>query len=191
MFSNGEGVRRDDKEASSWYRKAAEQGNARAQFNLAKNYETGAGFVHDKGEALKWYVRAAEQNDEDAQLEAARLYGDQASSRYDPAKARTWYGRAALNGKAEAQLALGVIYSKGRGVAIDSMRASMWFKLASGYLSEGVAINNGSVGDEAGQLLRATEQVLSKQQIDTVNAMTVRCSEEKNIELALTACGLN
>jgi TPR repeat protein len=34
MYANGEGVVRDDKQAAFWFRKAADQGEAMAQFNL-------------------------------------------------------------------------------------------------------------------------------------------------------------
>jgi TPR repeat protein len=34
MYANGKGVLKDDKQAASWYQKAAEQENAGAQYNL-------------------------------------------------------------------------------------------------------------------------------------------------------------
>jgi TPR repeat protein len=191
MYSNGEGVRRDDKVATSWYMKSAMKGNARAQFNLGSNYETGAGVQLDKGEALKWYLKAAEQNDADAQLAAARLYGDQASSRYDPSLAKQMYGLAALNNKPEAQLALGVMYSKGRGVTIDPVRAAMWFKIASGFLgTDLVRMDSGSPGKEASRLLDEVGRGMTKDQTDAANAMASRCLQERNVQKALSACGL-
>ena len=44
-----------------WYRKAAEQGDAKAQFNLALRYYKGEGVTQDYAEAAKWYRKAAEQ----------------------------------------------------------------------------------------------------------------------------------
>jgi TPR repeat protein len=44
-------------------RKAAEQGNADAQFNLAVAYENGAGVPKNLAEAAKWYLKAAEQGE--------------------------------------------------------------------------------------------------------------------------------
>ena len=41
MYSRGEGISRDDKEAVKWYRLAAEQGIAGAQSNLGLMYEKG------------------------------------------------------------------------------------------------------------------------------------------------------
>lgn len=34
MYANGEGIVQDDKQAACWFRKAADQGEAVAQFNL-------------------------------------------------------------------------------------------------------------------------------------------------------------
>ena len=44
-----------------WYRLAAEQGNATAQFYLGVMYTNGAGVPKDDGEAVRWYRLAAEQ----------------------------------------------------------------------------------------------------------------------------------
>jgi TPR repeat protein len=43
------------------YRRAAEQGDATAQFNLGLCYDEGAGVGQDFGQALYWYTKAAEQ----------------------------------------------------------------------------------------------------------------------------------
>ena len=45
-----------------WYRRAAEQGDAAAQNNLAICYENGQGVEQDNEEAVKWYRKAAEQD---------------------------------------------------------------------------------------------------------------------------------
>ena len=51
----------DYAEAMHWYRKAAEQGNAIAQFNLGVMYSNGEGVKRDQTEAAKWYRLAAAQ----------------------------------------------------------------------------------------------------------------------------------
>lgn len=40
-YQSGIGVEKDEKEAVNWYRKAAEQGNVRAQFMLGMAYQNG------------------------------------------------------------------------------------------------------------------------------------------------------
>jgi len=62
MYFSGRGVARDDAEAASWYRKAAEQGLAVAQNNLGRMYELGRGVERDKDKAALWYRKAAEQS---------------------------------------------------------------------------------------------------------------------------------
>lgn len=48
-------------EAAEWYRKAAEQGNAEAQYSLGDCYMAGIGVTKDATEAVKWFHKAAEQ----------------------------------------------------------------------------------------------------------------------------------
>jgi len=59
MYRTGEGVPQDDVEAASWYRKAADQGDADAQNNLGVMYDTGEGVPQDDVEAHKWHNLAA------------------------------------------------------------------------------------------------------------------------------------
>ena len=51
-------------EAVKWYRLAAEQGDAAAQYNLGFAYYNGEGVEQDYAEAVKWWQMAAEQGDE-------------------------------------------------------------------------------------------------------------------------------
>ena len=57
-----------------WYRKAAEQGNAQAQFSLGGMYFCGEGVPKDDTEAYVWVAVAAANGHEDAEyiLSAAR-----------------------------------------------------------------------------------------------------------------------
>jgi TPR repeat protein len=60
MHNNGYGVHQDNAEALKWYRLAAEQGHANAQYNLGFMYANGKGVLEDFAEALKWYRLSAE-----------------------------------------------------------------------------------------------------------------------------------
>jgi hypothetical protein len=66
MYANGEGVAQDNAKAVEWYQKAADQGHARAQFNLGVKYANGEGVTQDNTKAVKWYQKAAAQGDENA-----------------------------------------------------------------------------------------------------------------------------
>jgi uncharacterized protein len=63
MYDKGRGVPQNDKTALKWYRLAAEQGNAAAQFNLGVMYNEGEGVLENYKTAAKWYKLAAEQGE--------------------------------------------------------------------------------------------------------------------------------
>lgn len=68
MYDNGKGgVPLDHAEAAKWYRKAAEQGNQKAQWQLGRAYHKGQGVSLDLAEAEKWFRKAAEQGNAKAQ----------------------------------------------------------------------------------------------------------------------------
>ena len=57
-----------------WYRLAAGQGHASAQYNTGVLYENGQGVTHDFKEAAKWYRRAADQGHASAQFNMGVMY---------------------------------------------------------------------------------------------------------------------
>ncbi len=81
------------------YRKAAEQGDAVAQFNLGAVYAAGEGVPQDYAEALKWYRRAAEQGDAVAQFQLGHMYheGEGWGGPQDYIQAHMWFNLAAAN----------------------------------------------------------------------------------------------
>jgi TPR repeat protein len=74
MYDYGRGVPQDYAEAVKWNRRAAEQGHAKAQYNVGFSYENGQGVLQDYAEAVKWYRRAAEQGQADAQNNLASKF---------------------------------------------------------------------------------------------------------------------
>lgn len=58
----GEEVVADPAKAAKWYRKAAEHGLPRAQYNLARLYADGQGVPQDYRQAFHWLRKAAAQN---------------------------------------------------------------------------------------------------------------------------------
>ena len=72
---SSEGVAGDDAEAVKWYRKAADQGHAEAQFRLGDCYRyRGVAVEQDYVQAASWYRKAAEQGDTIAQTSLGRMY---------------------------------------------------------------------------------------------------------------------
>ncbi|MDG2286187.1 MAG: tetratricopeptide repeat protein, partial [Alphaproteobacteria bacterium] len=96
----------DFTEAAKWYRKAAEQGNADAQFNLGVMYYNGDGVTQDYVEAAKWYRKVAEQGDAEAQNKLGFMYRKGEGVTQDYAEAVKWYRKAAEQENVMAQYSL-------------------------------------------------------------------------------------
>ena len=114
-------------------RKAAEQGNAEAQFYLGFYYEqgVGVGVTKDLAEAAKWYRKAAEQGHAIAQYNLGVFYAQGAGVTKDLAEAVKWFRKAAEQGYARAQDNLGVCYYSGAGVTKDLAEAVKWIRKAA------------------------------------------------------------
>ena len=126
-YREGYGTAVDHVEAVKWVRKAAEQGFARAQYDLGLMYQFGRGVERSYEKAVEWYLKAAEQGDADAQYHLGGMYelGDGVEQSYE--KAVEWYLKAAEQGLAMAQNNLGVMYEKGHGVEQSYEKAVEWF----------------------------------------------------------------
>ena len=96
-------------------RKAAEQGDAEAQFNLGVCYYTGKGMERDESEAVKWFRKAAEQGYANAQYNLGSCYRTGIGTEPDQREAVKWYRKAAEQGNAVAQCSLGTGYFSGTG----------------------------------------------------------------------------
>jgi TPR repeat protein len=114
-----------------WYRKAAEQGHAEAQYRLGWGYANGRGVAKDDVQAATWYRKAAEQGHSGAQFGVGSSYATGTGVAKDDAQAAVWFREAAEQGHADAQFNLGVMYVTGRGVAKDDAQAEVWFRKAA------------------------------------------------------------
>ena len=90
LYAYGEGVPQDFAEASKWYRKAADQGNAKAQYHLGLMYAKGRSVPQDLVQALMWLDLAAAQGD----ALAARS-GDRVAAKMTPAQIKEAEARIA------------------------------------------------------------------------------------------------
>jgi TPR repeat protein len=66
-------VKRDLNAAAGWYRKAAEQGDAAAQYTLGLAYAAGMGVTEDRATALAWLNKSAAQGFQPARDALAKL----------------------------------------------------------------------------------------------------------------------
>ena len=67
------GFKKDDKQAVEWWRKAADQGHAAAQYKLGVAYYFGRGVEKDDKQAVEWFRKAADQGHAEAQYKLRTL----------------------------------------------------------------------------------------------------------------------
>ena len=84
-------------------RKAADQGDAKAQYYLGLFYLVGNEVPKDGAEAVRWFTKAAEQGYADAQFSLGQEYSQGESVRKNVTEAAKWYRKAAKQGHAGYQ----------------------------------------------------------------------------------------
>ena len=102
MYAKGQGVVQDDKQATSWYLKAAAQDDTRAQFALAEMYSRGQGVPQDNKTAVKWYLESADHGYPKAQYTVGMMYAKGTNLPHDLIQAHKWLslaGDIAINNK--------------------------------------------------------------------------------------------
>jgi TPR repeat protein len=139
-YKYGIGVPQDHGASILWFHIAAEQGEADAQFNLARIYDSRAegpykkkrAALADDAEASKWYRLSAEQGHTQAQVKLAQLYAKgRASVPPDPMQAYKWLTIAAARGdataaKLRANLAAGLTRKQ---IAEGDAQAMTWTRM--------------------------------------------------------------
>jgi len=112
-------------------RPAAEKGDAKAQYFLAKCYARGNGVPQDYTQAAGFLRKAAEQGFAYAQTDLAALYTKGQGVKTDLTEAFKWYRKAAEQGDSLAQYGVGIAYCNGRGVANSTNEAKKWLLKAA------------------------------------------------------------
>ena len=121
------GISTNLEEAVKWYRKAADQNLADAQFHLGMCYSQGHGVARDGKSGMNLIRKAAEQG----QAEAQFMVGKQYCFSNDYAEGVKWLRKAAEQNFAKAQYKLGDCYWLGSGVPKDKVEAYKWCYLAA------------------------------------------------------------
>ena len=115
-------------QAVTWYRMAADQGVADAQFLLGALYMGGQGVAEDPVESAKWWREAADQGHANAQALLGSSYAQGRGVPEDMVQAARWYRKAAEQGVAIAQAKLGNMYLNGSGVVQDYTESAKWYR---------------------------------------------------------------
>src|SRR2546430_722208 len=133
FFSGTLGVAKDEAEAVKWFRKAAEQNVADAQFNLGVCYANGQGVPEDDAESVKWFRKAAEQNLADAQYNLGVCYDSGEGVVKDEVEAYKWWLLAAGQGNDDAKYNMTIVENKmSREQIAEGQRLSRDFKPRKG-----------------------------------------------------------
>lgn len=135
MYISSRGVKEDREQAVYWWRKAAEQGYAVAQFWLGKMYSRReSGVPQDDKLAVYWMSKAAEQGHKRGQFELGCMYSGHnigCNIEKNDEQAVYWFRKAAEQGDENAQYNLGLRYEEGRGVCQDDEQAVYWYRKAA------------------------------------------------------------
>lgn len=183
------------------WRRAAEIGDALAQYNVGNYLRFGIGGVaRNDFEAFSWYRRAADQGFMEAQYSLGQSYQSGIGTTMNYSEAMRWFKIAAERGLAEAQERVAYMYLEGQGVTQDYAEAAKWqlraaerglalaqVKLGTMYMnSQGLTKDlvqahkwiNIALGS-----LPASEQALRKHAIEQLAAAS-KTMTPKQIELA-------
>ncbi len=132
IYTAGHGdVARNYERAAFWFRQAAVNGIANAQYNLGVLYHQGLGVDQDLKEAIKWYRAAAERGHPEAHYNLGIAHIEGIGVTYDPKRAAAYFETAAAGGITEAAYNLGLIYENGLLGAPSPEKALFWYKTAA------------------------------------------------------------
>lgn len=121
----------DPAEAIKAVRRAAEEGDARAQNSLGFAYQNGNGVAVDYAAARRWYEASAAQGHAAAQNNLGNLHAAGLGMARNPVLAAEWYRKSADQGYALAQNNLGLMLENGRGTFRDPAAAAELYRRAA------------------------------------------------------------
>lgn len=142
-------------QAMVYFKQAAEQGDAEAQFEVGRMYAEGIGRKKDCYEAVEWYQMAVKQNNANAKAWLSDLYIIGCGVELDYDKALKLIRESVSQGNAYGMNNLGYMYNQGYGVVKNNTEAVKWYRKSAelgdatgmsslGYMylhGEGVSIN--------------------------------------------------
>jgi TPR repeat protein len=121
----------DDDDAFAWWMRAAEDGDPRAQYMVARSYRLGKGVRKDEAEAFTWYTRSADQGYLLAQIVVADYYERGGPIAPNINKAIFFHERAAQQGAVASAFRLYQIYQGADEEPVDRVLAFMWLTIAA------------------------------------------------------------
>lgn len=148
MYKEGQGVKKDYKQAVKWSVMAAEKeigiGSA---YRLGVMYEKGGyGVEREYAKAVEYFLKVADQRHLAEQTPAKiyvmrRLgiyYSEGVGVQQDHKQALKWFTYAAQQGDAKSQARLGALYMQGLGISRNPAAAYKWVEMSAGGLNENI-----------------------------------------------------
>lgn len=123
--------------AVHWFTKAAEAGNADAQYSLALIFISNKSVAQNVDDAIKWFKKSADNKNAEAALYLYDLYSKGTDVTKDDAEALRWLMKAAELGSRDAQTQLGVNLLYGLDGAVKNEAEALKWLLKAGQ--QGVA----------------------------------------------------
>lgn len=108
--------------------KAAKEGDAGAQAQVAYMYEKGLGVKEDRAKALDWATKSADRRNSAGQNVLGYIYSSPPKSSDDYLKAVHLYEQSSAKGDSTGEASLGWMYVHGYGVKKDYQKALVWFR---------------------------------------------------------------
>jgi TPR repeat protein len=109
----------------------AKQGDAEAQFELARDFLKGDGVTKDPVRAFELMSAAANQGHAEAMGGVGFFYANGIAVPKNEAKAVEWFRKGAEAGGAKAQLNLGKMLAEGKGVEKNESEGRKWIRAAA------------------------------------------------------------
>jgi len=116
--------------ARETFRRLADQGHVKSQYNLGLLYFRGLGVPSNLSIARTWALKAANKGYAPAEYTIGAMYSSGQGFDEDLAEAAKWFRRAAEQGHGAAQHDLASLYGEGRGLPRDSVLAYYWYSMA-------------------------------------------------------------
>jgi len=140
----GSAASRNDVEAVSLVRRAAEQGYAPAQYVMGYWSEIGFNMPRDSRHAADWYRKSGDQGDRVAQWALGRFYYIGEGVPRDFASAETWLNKSASSGDPLAQYLLGLVKEeRSPGSGIDPLRKAAEQGISHAQYKYGLLLKQG------------------------------------------------
>jgi TPR repeat protein len=156
-YDTGRGAPRDGKEAMTWYRLAADQGNAEAQNSVGSGLQAEKRYM----EALPWYERASAQGHALATNNLAYLYDVGLGVTQDRRKGFDLYTRGAELGSVDAMWNIANMYGAGQLGKTDMVMACVWTTRARRFATS----SDQKLLDRTSRVMVHLEKTLSTDQL--------------------------